>query len=117
MAAALRRPGSHRFLKRREADLLVSDPVRAYKEQAQSPPLALAPFAMSSSSVTIAYCPTSLSRPILSVRDFCIQFEHHGDINVVDHVNLTRPSWSDHMGLSGASPVAVSPSPRWPSWG
>ncbi len=47
--------------KRREADLLVSDPVRAYKEQAQSSPLALEPCAMSSSSVTIAMCPTSLS--------------------------------------------------------
>ena len=33
---SFRRHGSDRFLQRREADLLVSDPVRAYKEQAQS---------------------------------------------------------------------------------
>ncbi len=64
-------------------------------------PLALAPCAMSSSSVTIAMCPTSLSNRF-SVRDFCIQFEHHGDINVVDHVNFdVRPGQT--MGLVGES--------------
>ena len=46
--------------------------------------------------------PDESVEPILSVRDFCIQFEHHGDINVVDHVNFdVRPGQT--MGLVGES--------------
>lgn len=55
--------------------------------------------------------PDESVEPILSVRDFCIQFEHHGDITSSTMSTLTfvlvRPwAW-------WASPVAVSPSPRW----
>ena len=48
------------------------------------------------------HVPDESVEPILSVRDFCIQFEHHGDINVVDHVNFdVRPGQT--MGLVGES--------------
>lgn len=74
--------------KRREADLLVSDPVRAYKEQAQSLSARLGALRDVELKRNDRHVPDESVEPILSVRDFCIQFEHHGDINVVDHVQL-----------------------------
>lgn len=57
---------------------------------------------MSSSKRDDRHVPDESVEPILSVRDFCIQFEHHGDINVVDHVNFdVRPGQT--MGLVGES--------------
>ena len=100
--------------KRREADLLVSDPVRAYKSRPSPSPLALAPCAMSSSSVTIAMCPTSLSsrfsRSVTSAFSLSITaISTSSTMSTLTSV-LVRPwAW-------WASPVAVSPSPRWPSW-
>ncbi len=87
--------------KRREADLLVSDPVRAYKEQAQSLSARLGAL-RDVEKRDDRHVPDESVEPILSVRDFCIQFEHHGDINVVDHVNFdVRPGQT--MGLVGES--------------
>ena len=88
--------------KRREADLLVSDPVRAYKEQAQSLNARLGALRDVELKRNDRHVPDESVEPILSVRDFCIQFEHHGDINVVDHVNFdVRPGQT--MGLVGES--------------
>ena len=88
--------------KRREADLLVSDPVRAYKEQAQSLSARLGALRDVELKRNDRHVPDESVEPILSVRDFCIQFEHHGDINVVDHVNFdVRPGQT--MGLVGES--------------
>ena len=88
--------------KRREADLLVSDPVRAYKEQAQSLSARLGALRDVELKRDERHVPDESVEPILSVRDFCIQFEHHGDINVVDHVNFdVRPGQT--MGLVGES--------------
>ena len=88
--------------KRREADLLVSDPVRAYKEQAQSLSARLGALRDVELKRDDRHVPDESVEPILSVRDFCIQFEHHGDINVVDHVNFdVRPGQT--MGLVGES--------------
>ena len=88
--------------KRREADLLVSDPVRAYKEQAQSLSARLGALRDVEFKRDDRHVPDESVEPILSVRDFCIQFEHHGDINVVDHVNFdVRPGQT--MGLVGES--------------
>ena len=88
--------------KRREADLLVSDPVRAYKEQAQSLSARLGALRDVELKRNDRHVPDESVEPILSVRDFCIQFEHHGDINVVDHVNFdVRPGQT--MGLDGES--------------
>ena len=40
--------------------------------------------------------------PILEVRDLCIQFPRHGDVNVVDRLNfVVRPRQT--MGLVGES--------------
>ena len=40
--------------------------------------------------------------PILEVKDFCIKFKRHGDVNVVDHLNyVVRPRQT--MGLVGES--------------
>ena len=88
--------------KRREADLLVSDPVRAYKEQAQSLSARLGALRDVELKRNDRHVPDESVEPILSVRDFCIQFEHHGNINVVDHVNFdVRPGQT--MGLVGES--------------
>ena len=88
--------------KRREADLLVSDPVRAYKEQAQSLSARLGALRDVELKRDDRHVPDESVEPLLSVRDFCIQFEHHGDINVVDHVNFdVRPGQT--MGLVGES--------------
>ena len=87
---------------RREADLLVADPVRAYKEQAQSLSARLGALRDVELKRDDRHVPDESVEPILSVRDFCIQFEHHGDINVVDHVNFdVRPGQT--MGLVGES--------------
>ena len=77
-------------------------------------PLALAPCAMSSSSVTIAMCPTSLlnrfSRSVTSASSLSITvISTSSTMSTLTSV-LVRPwAW-------WASPAAVSPSPRWPSW-
>ena len=63
--------------KRREADLLVSDPVRAYKEQAQSLSARLGALRDVELKRNDRHVPDESVEPILSVRDFCIQFEHH----------------------------------------
>ncbi len=40
--------------------------------------------------------------PILEVKDLCIKFPRHGDVNVVDHVSFdVRPGQT--MGLVGES--------------
>ncbi len=40
--------------------------------------------------------------PILEVKDLCIKFPRHGDVNVVDHVSfVVRPRQT--MGLVGES--------------
>ena len=77
-------------------------------------PLALAPCAMSSSSVTIAMCPTSLlnrfSRSVTSASSLSITVISTSSTMSTLTFVLVRPwAW-------WASPVAVSPSPRWPSW-
>lgn len=88
---------------RREADLLVADPVAAYAKQAESLEERLA--ALKEMELTrkdrLNYNPAG-QKPVLQVRDLCIQFPRHGDVNVVDHVSFSvYPGQT--MGLVGES--------------
>ena len=88
--------------KRRDADLLIADPVRAYKEQAESLNARLSALREVELKRTDRHVPDESVPPILSVRDFSIQFDHHGDTRVVDHVSFdVRPGQT--MGLVGES--------------
>lgn len=74
---------------RREADLLVADPVSAYAKQAKSLQARLDALRTVEIARTdrLSYKPKE-GKPVLSVRDLCIKFPRHGEVNVVDHVNF-----------------------------
>ena len=99
---SLRRPGSDRFLQASRGRSAGLRP-RSCLQGAGSVPLR-SPWrpARCRAQAYDRHVPDESVEPILSVRDFCIQFEHHGDINVVDHVNFdVRPGQT--MGLVGES--------------
>ena len=73
---------------RRADDILASDPVRAYAEQAES--------------LTDRHVPDLSVPPLLRVKNLSINFDHHGDVNVVDSVSFdVRPGQC--MALVGES--------------
>ena len=73
----------------READKLVADPTLAYAAQAEM-------------TRTDRFEARTDVPPILEVKDLCIKFPRHGDVNVVDHVSfVVRPRQT--MGLVGES--------------
>ena len=87
---------------RREADLLVADPVRAYKEQAKSLAGRLAALREVELARTDRRVPDYSVEPLLQVKNLSIGFPRHGDVNVVDNVSFdVRPGQC--MALVGES--------------
>ncbi|WP_117204564.1 dipeptide/oligopeptide/nickel ABC transporter permease/ATP-binding protein [Paratractidigestivibacter faecalis] len=87
---------------RREADLLVADPVRAYKEQAESLAVRLSALREVELARTDRRVPDYSVEPLLQVKNLSIGFPRHGDVNVVDNVSFdVRPGQC--MALVGES--------------
>ena len=87
---------------RRADDILASDPVRAYKEQAAPLARRLAALRTVELTRTDRHVPDYSVKPILEVKDLCISFESHGDVKVVDNVSFdVRPGQC--MALVGES--------------
>ena len=86
----------------READLLVADPVRAYKEQAESLAARLSALREVELARTDRRVPDYSVEPLLQVKNLSIGFPRHGDVNVVDNVSFdVRPGQC--MALVGES--------------
>ena len=86
----------------READKLLLDPRRAYAEQAESLQARLDDLEAVEAKRTDRFEASFEETPLLEVKDLCIEFERHGDVNVVDHVSFkVRPG--ETMGLVGES--------------
>ena len=86
----------------READKLLLDPRRAYAEQAESLQARLDDLEVVEEKRTDRFEASFEATPLLEVKDLCIKFERHGDVNVVDHVSFkVRPG--ETMGLVGES--------------
>ena len=86
----------------READRLVADPRLAHEAQAASLKARLDLLRSIEKQRTDRFAADTSSEPILEVRDLCIKFPRHGDVNVVDHVSFAvRPHQT--MGLVGES--------------
>ena len=87
---------------RREADLLVADPVRAYKEQAESLAARLSALREVELARIDRRVPDYSVEPLLQVKNLSIGFPRHGDVNVVDNVSFdVRPGQC--MALVGES--------------
>lgn len=87
---------------KREADRLVTDPTLAYKAQAASLQARLDELCKVENQRTDRFTAHTDVPPILEVKDLCIKFPRHGDVNVVDHLNfVVRPRQT--MGLVGES--------------
>lgn len=86
----------------READRLVADPTLAYKAQAETLAMRLEQLRTIEQQRTDRFEARTDVPPILEVKDLCIKFPRHGDVNVVDHVSfVVRPRQT--MGLVGES--------------
>ncbi|WP_165171206.1 dipeptide/oligopeptide/nickel ABC transporter permease/ATP-binding protein [Adlercreutzia sp. ZJ242] len=86
----------------READRLVADPKLAYAAQADMLEKRLARLKEMEGIRNDRFEARTDVPPILEVKDLCIKFPRHGDVNVVDHVSfVVRPRQS--MGLVGES--------------
>ena len=86
----------------READKLVADPTLAYAAQAEMLEQRLSELQAIEKTRTDRFEARTDVPPILEVKDLCIKFPRHGDVNVVDHVSFvvrTRQT----MGLVGES--------------
>lgn len=87
---------------RRADDILASDPVRAYAEQAESLNRRLAALREVELQRTDRHVPDLSVKPLLQVKNLSIQFDTHGDVKVVDNVSFeVRPSQC--MALVGES--------------
>ena len=86
----------------READKLLLDPRRAYAEQAESLQVRLDDLQAVEGKRMDRFEAAFDEAPLLEVKDLCIEFERHGEVNVVDHVSFkVRPG--ETMGLVGES--------------
>ncbi|WP_295028761.1 dipeptide/oligopeptide/nickel ABC transporter permease/ATP-binding protein [uncultured Mobiluncus sp.] len=86
----------------READALLLDPRRAYQEQAESLRARLDALREVEQKRQDRMQDNFTGEPLLEVKDLCIKFPRHGDVNVVDHVSFAvRPG--ETMGLVGES--------------
>ena len=86
----------------RKEDRLLTDPVAAYREQHDALVQSLAQLKQAELLRKDRLQPTSLEPPVIEVKDLCIKFPRHGDVNVVDHVSFSvRPG--ETMGLVGES--------------
>ena len=86
----------------READRILLDPRRAYAEQAESLQARLDDLESVEGKRTDRFEDDFTGEPLLEVKDLCIKFERHGDVNVVDHVSFKVRS-GETMGLVGES--------------
>ncbi len=87
---------------RREADLLVADPVRAYAAQADTLAERLGALRKVELARTDRRIPDYSVEPLLQVKNLCIGFPNHGDVNVVENVSFdVRPGQC--MALVGES--------------
>lgn len=94
-------PDNHSDLER-EADKLLVDPVKAYEAQRESLEARLKQLREVEAKRSDRYQPASSAKPLLEVKDLCIKFPRHGNVNVVDHVSFSvRPG--ETMGLVGES--------------
>ena len=105
MAAAPKaaiKPSDSNLNSDREADKLVANPVLAYEAQAESLAQRLAALKEIENKRTDRFEAHTDAEPILEVKNLCIKFPRHGDINVVDNVSFkVRPHQT--MGLVGES--------------
>ena len=86
----------------READKMVADPTLAYAAQAEMLEKRLAQLQAVEKTRTDRFEARTDVPPILEVKDLCIKFPRHGDVNVIDHVSfVVRPRQT--MGLVGES--------------
>lgn len=86
----------------RKQDRLLFDPVAAYEQQAPALDASLTALAKVEARRGDRHVPDYSVAPILEVKDLCIKFPRHGDVNVVDHVSYAvRPGQT--MGLVGES--------------
>ena len=86
----------------READKLVADPTLAYAAQAEMLEQRLSELQAIEKTRTDRFEARTDVPPILEVKDLCIKFPRHGNVNVVDHVSfVVRPRQT--MGLVGES--------------
>ena len=87
---------------RREAALLVADPVRAYAAQADTLAERLGALRKVELARTDRRIPDYSVKPLLQVKNLCIGFPNHGDVNVVENVSFdVRPGQC--MALVGES--------------
>lgn len=105
LAAAPKAPvaaGDDKLSGSREADRMVADPKLAYAAQAEMLEKRLARLREMEGIRTDRFEARTDAPPILEVKDLCIKFPRHGDVNVVDHVDFAvRPHQT--MGLVGES--------------
>ncbi|AZA14636.1 dipeptide/oligopeptide/nickel ABC transporter permease/ATP-binding protein [Corynebacterium choanae] len=86
----------------REKDQILTDPVAAYREQKASLEQRLADLREVEMQRTDRFEPDLSVPPLLEVKDLCLRFPRHGDVNVVDHVSFSvRPGQT--MALVGES--------------
>ncbi|KFI68460.1 dipeptide/oligopeptide/nickel ABC transporter permease/ATP-binding protein [Bifidobacterium magnum] len=86
----------------REEDRILIDPVAAYATQAETLEASLMALKDAEFRRTDRLEPSSKESPVIQVKDLCIKFPRHGDVNVVDHLNFAvRPG--ETMGLVGES--------------
>ena len=87
---------------RRKDDILASDPVRAYAEQAASLNRRLSDLRAVELRRTDRHVPDFSVKPLFEVKNLSISFESHGDTKVVDNVSFdVRPGQC--MALVGES--------------
>lgn len=87
---------------KREEDRILVDPVAAYAAQAETLEASLMALKEAEAKRTDRLTPHSTAEPVIEVKDLCIKFPRHGDVNVVDHLNFAvRPG--ETMGLVGES--------------
>ncbi len=96
------KPSDSNLAGSREADRMVADPTLAYKAQAEMLSKRLAQLKETELTRTDRFEARTDVPPILEVKDLCIKFPRHGDVNVVDHLSfVVRPRQT--MGLVGES--------------
>lgn len=104
MVAAPKGPtfDDHDVAAAREADKLLVDPVRAYEVQRESLQKRLTALKAVEEQRHDRFAPAPGTTPLLEVKDLCIKFPRHGDVNVVDHVSFAVAA-GETMGLVGES--------------
>jgi peptide/nickel transport system permease protein len=105
MAAPAKAPvakGDDKLVSDREADRLVSDPKLAYAAQNEMLTKRLAALKETEEKRNDRFDAKTDVPPVLEVKDLCIRFPRHGQVNVVDHLSfVVRPRQT--MGLVGES--------------